>query len=119
VAGGILPFSLLYVPGKNAIIASDPGAGLGYDIFNLDTDATVSFSIPGQALTCWSVYSNESGNFYMVDVGVSTITEVHVAGSLNSTIVQAGFYLMLFRISLIPLSVYLAIQRGHGRPNRH
>ncbi|KAJ7850090.1 hypothetical protein B0H13DRAFT_2401778 [Mycena leptocephala] len=80
VAGGILPFSLLYVPGKNAIIASDPGAGLGYDIFNLDTDATVSFSIPGQALTCWSVYSNESGNFYMVDVGVSTITEQYNVG---------------------------------------
>ncbi|KAJ7082137.1 hypothetical protein C8R44DRAFT_905026 [Mycena epipterygia] len=88
MAGGVLPFSLLYVPGKNAIIASDPG--VGYDIFNLDTNATVSFPIPGQTLTCWSVYSNESGNFYMVDVGVSTITEVHVTSSLNSTIVKAS-----------------------------
>ncbi|KAJ7667297.1 hypothetical protein B0H17DRAFT_1162418 [Mycena rosella] len=87
VLGGILPFSLLYVPSKNAIIASDPG--VGYDIFNLATNATVSFPIPAQTLTCWSVHSAESGNFYMVDVGVSTITEITVTGSLGSTIVKA------------------------------
>ncbi|KAJ6533293.1 hypothetical protein DFH09DRAFT_1406809 [Mycena vulgaris] len=101
VTGGVLPFSLLYVPGKNAIIASDPG--VGYDIFNLDTNETASFPIPGQTLTCWSVYSKESGNFYMVDVGVSTITEVHVTGSLNSTIFKASLCPMLLRIS--PTSV--------------
>ncbi|KAF7350178.1 hypothetical protein MVEN_01320600 [Mycena venus] len=99
VAGGILPFSLLYVPEKNAIIASDPG--VGYDIFNLDTNETVSLPIPGQTLTCWSVYSKESGNFYMVDVGVSTITEVHVTGSLNSSIIKASLCSMLFRIYLM------------------
>jgi hypothetical protein len=104
VAGGVLPFSLLYVPGKNAIIASDPG--VGYDIFNLDTNETVSLPIPGQTLTCWSVYSKESGNFYMVDVGVSTITEVHVTGSLNSSILKASLHSMLFRIFLRPLSCF-------------
>ncbi|KAK6978219.1 hypothetical protein R3P38DRAFT_2809399 [Favolaschia claudopus] len=86
IPGGILPFSLLYVPGKNAIIASDPG--IGYDIFDLDTNTTATFEIPGQTLTCWSVFSKESGNFYMVDVGVSTISEVHVAESLDSYIVE-------------------------------
>ncbi|KAJ6564779.1 hypothetical protein B0H19DRAFT_1259190 [Mycena capillaripes] len=79
VAGGILPFSLLYVANKNAVIASDPG--VGYDIFNIDTNSTVSFPIPGQTLTCWSVFSKESGNFYMVDVGVSTITEQYNLGT--------------------------------------
>ncbi|KAJ6579548.1 hypothetical protein DFH09DRAFT_330479 [Mycena vulgaris] len=90
VSGGVLPFSLLYVPGKNAIIASDPG--VGYDIFNLDAKqnltATVSTPIPGQRANCWSVYSKESGNFYMIDVGLSVLTEVHVSASLNSTIVK-------------------------------
>ncbi|KAK6981127.1 hypothetical protein R3P38DRAFT_3115185 [Favolaschia claudopus] len=86
IPGGILPFSLLYVPGKNAIIASDPG--VGYDIFDVDTNTTATFEIPGQTLTCWSVYSKESGNFYMVDVGVSTISEVHVTDTLSSSIVK-------------------------------
>ncbi|KAJ7041495.1 hypothetical protein C8F04DRAFT_1300868, partial [Mycena alexandri] len=86
VTGGVLPFSLLCVPQKNAIIASDPG--VGYDIFNIDTNTAVSFPIPGQTLTCWSVFSKESGNFYMVNVGVSTITEVDVTNSLGSTIVK-------------------------------
>ncbi|KAJ7449187.1 hypothetical protein FB451DRAFT_1354830 [Mycena latifolia] len=88
VSGGVLPFSLLYIPGKNAIIASDPG--VGYDIFNLDAPQTIAVStdIPGQTLTCWSVYSQKSSNFYMVDVGVDTITEVHITGSLNSSIVK-------------------------------
>ncbi|KAJ7773865.1 hypothetical protein B0H16DRAFT_113823 [Mycena metata] len=86
VTGGILPFSLSYVPGKNAIIASDPG--VGYDIFNMDTNTAVSLPIAGQTLTCWSVFSGESGNFYMIDVGVSTITEVEVTSSLGSSIVK-------------------------------
>ncbi|KAJ7499691.1 hypothetical protein FB451DRAFT_1073941 [Mycena latifolia] len=86
VSGGVLPFSLLFVPEKNAIIASDPGAG--YAIFNLDTKKTVSITIPNQKANCWSTYSKESGNFYMIDVGASILTEVHVAPSLNSTIVK-------------------------------
>ncbi|KAJ6540222.1 hypothetical protein B0H10DRAFT_1412878 [Mycena sp. CBHHK59/15] len=89
VSGGALPFSLSYIPGKNAIIASDPGTG--YDIFDLETEfknASVAATIPGQVSTCWSVLSRETGNFYMIDVGRSTFTEVHVSASLNSTIVK-------------------------------
>jgi hypothetical protein len=99
VEGGILPFSLLFIPGKNAIIASDPG--VGYDIFNLATNATTEFPIQGQTLTCWSVHSTESGNFYMVDVGVSTITEVTVTGSLGSTIVKARQFIF----HVVPMNV--------------
>ncbi|KAJ7196990.1 hypothetical protein GGX14DRAFT_671495 [Mycena pura] len=91
VSGGVLPFALIFVPGQNAIVAADPG--VGYDVFNLDTKAqsaaaTAAVTVPGQKAICWNVYSEESGNFYMVDVGGSVVTEVHVAGSLNSTIVR-------------------------------
>ncbi|KAJ7254997.1 hypothetical protein B0H12DRAFT_1289158 [Mycena haematopus] len=90
IGGGVLPFSLLYVPGQNAIFASDPG--VGYDIFNLDTNATVAVTVPGQKLICWSVYSTESGDFYLMDVGTSLVTEVHVTSSLSSTIVTARLH---------------------------
>ncbi|KAJ7916329.1 hypothetical protein B0H13DRAFT_2231703 [Mycena leptocephala] len=87
VGGGVLPFSLNHIPGKNALVASDPG--VGYDIFDLDSNARtagVSVPIPKQGANCWSVYSKQSGNFYIIDVGTSTLTEVHVTSSLNSTI---------------------------------
>ncbi|KAJ7175054.1 hypothetical protein C8R43DRAFT_1102371 [Mycena crocata] len=86
IVGGVNPFSLLDLPGTNALIASDPG--VGYTIFNLHTNQTVSTPIPGQIANCWSVFSRESGNFYMVDQVTSGITEVHVTASLNSTIVK-------------------------------
>ncbi|KAJ7123178.1 hypothetical protein C8R44DRAFT_831546 [Mycena epipterygia] len=88
-AGGTSPFSLLYVPGRNAIISADPATG--YDIFNLDSklkNATVTKTIANQGASCWNVYSKESGNFYIIDVARSTFTEVHVTSSLESTIVK-------------------------------
>ncbi|KAF7354651.1 hypothetical protein MSAN_01378700 [Mycena sanguinolenta] len=48
----------------------------------------VSVPIPNQGASCWSVYSAESGNFYIIDVGISVITEVAVTNSLNSSIVK-------------------------------
>ncbi|KAJ6544264.1 hypothetical protein B0H19DRAFT_298581 [Mycena capillaripes] len=89
LTGGVLPFSLNHIPGKNALLASDPG--VGYDIFDLDSNArtaAVSTAIPNQGANCWSVYSQQSGNFYIIDVGRSVLTEVHVANSLNSSIVK-------------------------------
>ncbi|KAJ7843826.1 hypothetical protein B0H13DRAFT_2209663 [Mycena leptocephala] len=110
VGGGVLPFSLNHIPGKNALVVADPG--VGYNIFNLDSNARTagvsvpiprsgltilypdpdpcpSLPIPNQRANCWSVYSKQSGNFYIIDVGASTFTEVHVTSSLNSTIVKA------------------------------
>ncbi|KAJ7509472.1 hypothetical protein B0H11DRAFT_1790880, partial [Mycena galericulata] len=89
IGGGVLPFSLIYVPGQNALAASDPG--VGYDIFNLNAKPKptgVSTGIAAQKANCWSAFSAESGNFYMIDVALSRVTEVHVAPSLNSTIVK-------------------------------
>ncbi|KAJ7128634.1 hypothetical protein C8R44DRAFT_667018 [Mycena epipterygia] len=87
--GGIAPFGLVSVPGKNAFIVADPA--IGFDIFNPDSklkNTTVSIPIANQEANCWSVHSNESGNFYVIDVTLSIITEVHVSSSLNSTIVK-------------------------------
>ncbi|KAJ6622652.1 hypothetical protein B0H10DRAFT_2214281 [Mycena sp. CBHHK59/15] len=89
VAGGVLPFSLIFKPGTNLLVASDPG--IGYDIFDLTTESrakAIQGPIPGQRAVCWSTYSTQSGNFYMIDVGSSTFTEVHVPSLLNSTIVK-------------------------------
>ncbi|KAF7331056.1 hypothetical protein MVEN_02445900 [Mycena venus] len=90
VSGGVLPFSLNHIPGKNALLASDPG--VGYDIFDLEAStgraAGVSTPIPNQGANCWSVYSKESKHFYVIDVGKSVITEVAVTSSLNSSIVK-------------------------------
>ncbi|KAJ7082569.1 hypothetical protein C8R44DRAFT_652594 [Mycena epipterygia] len=88
-SGGTSPFGLVHVPGRNAIFAADPARG--YDIFNLDgklQNATASIPVANQRAICWSAHSNESGNFYTIDVARSTITEVHVTSSLNSTIVK-------------------------------
>ncbi|KAJ7755154.1 hypothetical protein B0H16DRAFT_1541246 [Mycena metata] len=90
VSGGALPFSITPIPGKNALFVSDPG--VGYDIFNLDgtkaKTATISVPVAGQGAICWSTYSPESGNFYLIDVGKSIITEVDIAKSVNNTIVK-------------------------------
>jgi len=91
VSGGVLPFSLNQIPGKNALVASDPG--VGYDIFDLEASngraaGGVSNTIANQGANCWSVYSQESGHFYIIDVGKSVITEVAVTSSLNSSIVK-------------------------------
>ncbi|KAJ7709234.1 hypothetical protein B0H16DRAFT_1631573 [Mycena metata] len=90
VSGGAIPFSITPIPGQNALLVSDPG--VGYDIFNLDGTkakaATISVPVAGQVAICWSTYSPESGNFYLIDVETSIISEVDIAKSLNSTVVK-------------------------------
>ncbi|KAF4623301.1 hypothetical protein D9613_002396 [Agrocybe pediades] len=92
-SGGLLPFSMTVIPGKNAILATD--AGIGFDVFNFGGNGTNSLSasstvvpIDGQKATCWSSFSSKSGNFYLTDVGTSTITEVNVDENLKGTIVK-------------------------------
>ena len=94
-SGGLLPFSMTVIPGKNAILATD--AGVGFDVFNFNgngngTDSLTASStvvpIAGQKATCWSSFSSKSGNFYLTDVGTSTITEVNVDKNLKGSIVK-------------------------------
>ncbi|KDR66290.1 hypothetical protein GALMADRAFT_148035 [Galerina marginata CBS 339.88] len=95
-SGGLLPFSMTVIPGKNAILATD--AGIGFDIFNFggsgkgakssSSASSTVVPISGQKATCWSSFSPKSGNFYLTDIGTSTITEVNVDANLKGTIVK-------------------------------
>ncbi|KAF5343202.1 hypothetical protein D9756_003435 [Leucocoprinus leucothites] len=97
--GGLLPFSMTVIPGKNAIFATD--AGIGFDIFDLAAagssqgqnstatgDRSSSNAIDGQVATCWSTFSPSTGNFYLTDIGTSTITEVNLDDNLAAKIVK-------------------------------
>ncbi|KAI0775223.1 hypothetical protein BD413DRAFT_471797 [Trametes elegans] len=84
---GVLPFSLTVIPGKDAVLATD--AGLGFDIFDLKENKKSSANkIDGQSATCWSSFSQKTGNFYLTDVGTSTVTEVHVDDDLKGSVVK-------------------------------
>lgn len=92
-AGGLLPFSMTIIPGKNAILATD--AGVGFDIFDFSGNADAGNAngssvvpIDGQMATCWSSFSNETGNFYLTDIGTAMVTEVNVDSNLKGTIVK-------------------------------
>jgi hypothetical protein len=89
--GGLLPFSMTVIPGKNAVLATD--AGVGFNIFDMSAGAVNSSKssvvpINGQGATCWSVFSNMTGNFYLTDVKTSIVTEVNVDSALAGTIVK-------------------------------
>lgn len=88
--GGLLPFSMTIIPGKDAILATD--AGIGFDIFDFSNPSTSNKSsvvpIAGQGATCWSSFSNKTGNFYLTDIETSIVTEVNVDVNLKGTIVK-------------------------------
>lgn len=87
--GGLLPFSMTVIEGKNALLATD--AGVGFDIFDLSTsggNASSVVPIDGQSATCWSSFSNQTGNFYLTDIGTSMVTEVNVDDNLKGSIVK-------------------------------
>ncbi|KAJ3538111.1 hypothetical protein NM688_g6566 [Phlebia brevispora] len=94
--GGLLPFSMTIVKGQNALLVTDPG--VGFDLFDLSTVSASSQNttsskdsavpISGQSATCWSSFSSKTGNFYLTDIGTSTVTEVNVDKNLKGTIVQ-------------------------------
>jgi 6-phosphogluconolactonase (cycloisomerase 2 family) len=89
--GGLLPFSMTVIPGKNAILATD--AGVGFDIFDFNAQpesAGNSSVVPiaGQGATCWSSFSKQTGNFYLTDVLTSQVTEVNVDDNLKGSIVK-------------------------------
>jgi len=87
-AGGLLPFSMTIIPGKNAILATD--AAIGFDIFDLTSGGNKSSvtAISGQGATCWSSFSPKTGNFYLTDIDTSMVTEVNVNDDLQSSIVK-------------------------------
>ncbi|KIJ51576.1 hypothetical protein M422DRAFT_157271, partial [Sphaerobolus stellatus SS14] len=91
IVGGVAPLGLAILPGKNAVIATDPA--LGYEIYDLNAlsgrqNKTGVFPVPGQGSLCWSVYNPKSGNVYLADALGANVLEVSVNANLGSTIVN-------------------------------
>ncbi|OJT14477.1 hypothetical protein TRAPUB_8977 [Trametes pubescens] len=85
--GGLLPFSMTLVPGKNAVLTTDPG--VGFDVFDLSGgNSSSAVTIDGQNATCWSSFSTKTGNFYLTDIGTAIVTEVNVDDNLKASIVK-------------------------------
>ncbi|KAI0334077.1 hypothetical protein GY45DRAFT_145356 [Cubamyces sp. BRFM 1775] len=85
--GGLLPFSMTIVPGKNAVLSTDPG--IGFDVFDLSGgNSSSATAIDGQSATCWSSFSTKTGNFYLTDIGTSIVTEVNIDDNLKASIVK-------------------------------
>ncbi|KAI1793076.1 hypothetical protein LXA43DRAFT_279477 [Ganoderma leucocontextum] len=83
--GGALPFSMTLIPGKNAVLSTDPA--VGFDVFDLSGNNSAAVKIDGQSATCWSSLSKKTGNFYLTDIGTSIVTEVNVDANLKASIV--------------------------------
>ncbi|CDO73442.1 hypothetical protein BN946_scf185013.g77 [Trametes cinnabarina] len=86
-SGGLLPFSMTVIPGKNAVLSTDPG--VGFDVFDFGSgNSSAAVKIDGQNATCWSSFSSKTDNFYLSDIGTSIVTEVHVDDNLKASIVK-------------------------------
>ncbi|KAF8520244.1 hypothetical protein BU17DRAFT_75781 [Hysterangium stoloniferum] len=84
-----VPFSMTIIPGKDAVLSADPIGGFDiFDFRNAQQGSSTAFPIPGQLALCWTTFSKETGNFYLIDAGTSIITEVNVDSNLNATIVN-------------------------------
>ncbi|GJJ10502.1 hypothetical protein Clacol_004728 [Clathrus columnatus] len=89
--GGGLPFGMAVIPGKNAVLATDPASGFDvFDYNNLTSAGAPSIinAVAGQKAVCWAAFSNQTGNFYLTDIGTGMVTEVNVDNNLQSSIVK-------------------------------
>lgn len=90
-AGGLLPFSITVIPGKNAFLSTD--AAIGFDIFDLESgngtsSRTSANKIDGQGAVCWSSFSPKTKNFYVTDIVTSQVTEISLDDNLKPTVVK-------------------------------
>ena len=85
--GGALPFSFSPIPDTDAYIAVDPN--VGYDILDLsDAAHNVAVPIQGQVANCWIDRSAKTGNYYLVDAGLSVLNEIQVDSNLKGSFVN-------------------------------
>jgi hypothetical protein len=88
---GLLPFGMSLIPGRDAIINADAGAG--FTIFDFSkgdiASSAVTTPLKGQVTPCWTVFSKKTGTFFLTDVGAATVTEVKVdTTTLKATVVK-------------------------------
>ena len=87
--GGALPFSMTPIPGTGALLNTDPG--IGYNIFDFskgNVASSKSYPVAGQKTICWSVRSQQTGTYFIIDVGTAIITELGIDKNLNPLIVK-------------------------------
>ena len=94
--GAGMPFSLTRIdnPHREAYLVADPVVGYNiYDFTNREVATIVDAPpIPGNNATCWSTFSKETGNFYLIDAGGAIVTEVNVDQNLKPTVVKVSFH---------------------------
>jgi hypothetical protein len=92
--GGALPFGMSLIPGKSAVLATDPA--IGFDVIdfsaggNATDGASSAVNVTGQTAVCWSSHSQKTGNFYLTDIGTALVTEVNVDDNLKASVVKVG-----------------------------
>ena len=83
--GSVLVWGATLIPGKNAVFTAD--GSIGANVFDLDKGVSYPLVVPGQGLTCWSGYSQQTKNYYIPDPGTASITEVSIDKNLTPSIV--------------------------------
>ena len=87
-SGGARPFSFTNIPGKNAALVADPV--IGFHIINFGTGTVEANAISGQVADCWSVRSEKTGHYYLIDAGADTVREIAIDNSLHGSNVQVS-----------------------------
>ena len=93
---GFRPFSFTIVPGRDALFSGDAAVGADVFRFHGNNFTQASLSIPKQAANCWSSHSTQTGNYYVNDLNVGVVTEVHLDSELNPSIVTVCIYCQIF-----------------------
>ncbi|KAH8825507.1 hypothetical protein DL96DRAFT_1609134 [Flagelloscypha sp. PMI_526] len=90
-AGALEPSSMTRLLGTPVFLVTDPFVGASvYEVaLNMTPTAVKSVPIPKQKFTSWSLFSNQTRNFYTTDIETNNITEINVAfPSLDTKIVN-------------------------------
>lgn len=91
--GAALPFSITPV-GNNSLLVTDAAKGFyvfSYNSSTGDSTSTPVFSVPAQQgkTLCWSTYSKQTGNYYLIGTAGSNVIEVNIDQNLQATIVKS------------------------------
>ncbi|KIJ53136.1 hypothetical protein M422DRAFT_242250 [Sphaerobolus stellatus SS14] len=73
--GGLLLWTVTKIPGNNAFVTTD--AGVGYNVINFTHNTGAAYPIANQTDSCWTAFLRKTGNAYIVDEGVKTVTEIN------------------------------------------
>ena len=94
---GVLPFSMTLV-GMNSLLITDPGANgvltMTYSSTTgmINNNMLTSINTTLASALCWSTYSPNIGNYYVIGAGTATIVELNVNLSSTSNPVKVVQY---------------------------